>query len=509
MGVGVSNWCLARAVSLRGQLGVVSGTGIELAVVRRLQDGDIGGHIRRAMEAFPIRSVTSDVLRRYFRPEGRPEGTPYKLIPMYKQVVSAARQQLSVISGFVEVYLAKEGHDGLVGMNLLTKIPLPNLPTLYGAMLAGVDCILMGAGIPRDIPGSLDRMAEHQPAAIQFEVEGLRDGSAEYVRFDPQEHWDETPPRIARPKFYPIVASNSLATFMARKATGTIEGLIVEGPTAGGHNAPPRGEQRLNHRGEPIYGARDVVDLGKIRDLGFPFWVAGSAGRPERLAEVQAVGATGIQVGTLFAYCDESGIAEDIKRSVLSHAARGEVDVRTDPRASPTGYPIKVVDWPADPAIGVPRQRICDLGYLRTAYMTPKKKIGFRCPSEPIEDYVKKGGNREDTQGRRCLCNSLIATIGHPQVRDDIGVEPPVVTSGDELENIGKFLAGRTRYTADDVLDYLLSQQPVPAVESPLAVEAPALRNNGRNGPAGDRLVRDGRHAGALRSGGPAGGNRE
>ncbi|MDE3217251.1 MAG: nitronate monooxygenase, partial [Gemmatimonadota bacterium] len=40
MGAGVSNWMLARAVSLRGQLGVVSGTVIDTIFVRRLQDGD-------------------------------------------------------------------------------------------------------------------------------------------------------------------------------------------------------------------------------------------------------------------------------------------------------------------------------------------------------------------------------------------------------------------------------------------------------------------------------------
>ena len=54
MGVAISDWRLARAVSLRGQLGVVSGTAIETVVVRRLQDGDIGGHMRRAIA---IRSI--------------------------------------------------------------------------------------------------------------------------------------------------------------------------------------------------------------------------------------------------------------------------------------------------------------------------------------------------------------------------------------------------------------------------------------------------------------------
>ena len=62
----------------------------------------------------------------------------------------------------------------------------------------------------------------------------------------------------------------------------------------------------------------------------------------------------------------------------------------------------------------------------------------------------------EDTVGRRCLCNALTADIGLGQIRANGEVEPPLVTSGDDLESIGEFLAGRTRYTAGDVLDYLV-----------------------------------------------------
>jgi NAD(P)H-dependent flavin oxidoreductase YrpB (nitropropane dioxygenase family) len=63
MGIGVSSWMLARAVSLRGQLGVVSGTAIDSLFVRRLQDGDIGGHVRRAMESFPMPDVSAAALK--------------------------------------------------------------------------------------------------------------------------------------------------------------------------------------------------------------------------------------------------------------------------------------------------------------------------------------------------------------------------------------------------------------------------------------------------------------
>ena len=75
MGVGVSDWVLARAVALRGQLGVVSGTALDSLFVRRLQDGDIGGHMRRAMEQFPVPGVASEVLKRYFLAEGRSDGS--------------------------------------------------------------------------------------------------------------------------------------------------------------------------------------------------------------------------------------------------------------------------------------------------------------------------------------------------------------------------------------------------------------------------------------------------
>ena len=72
MGVAVSNWRLARAVSSLGQLGVVSGTGIDTVLIRRLQDGDVGGKVRRALAAFPLPDIAKAALQRYFLPDGRP-----------------------------------------------------------------------------------------------------------------------------------------------------------------------------------------------------------------------------------------------------------------------------------------------------------------------------------------------------------------------------------------------------------------------------------------------------
>jgi nitronate monooxygenase len=192
-----------------------------------------------------------------------------------------------------------------------------------------------------------------------------------------------------------------------------------------------------------------------------PFWIAGGFGSPHGLRSARAAGAAGIQVGTMFAYSDESGLTSDIKTTVLAGARAGVVRVRTDPRASPTGYPFKVVDVDGLRSQSEQRQRICDLGYLRTPYANETGRIGYRCPAEPVDAFVAKGGDAADTVGRRCLCNGLAATIGHAQPRSS-GDELPLVTSGDDLTRLGDFLQGREHYGANDVLDYLLADSAGP-----------------------------------------------
>ncbi|MEP6999525.1 MAG: hypothetical protein ABI969_03545 [bacterium] len=73
---------------------------------------------------------------------GQPGDKPYRALPMYRKSVSTLRDQISMIANFVEVWLAKDKHDGVVGINLLTKVQMPILASLYGAMLAGVDYVI-------------------------------------------------------------------------------------------------------------------------------------------------------------------------------------------------------------------------------------------------------------------------------------------------------------------------------------------------------------------------------
>ncbi len=457
MGIGISSWQLARAVSAAGELGVVSGTAIDSVLVRRLQDGDPGGHMRRAMAAFPIPGVGAAVEARFWIDGGKPPAQPYAMLPMYRVGASPTRERITMLAAFVEVWLAKEGHDGAVGINVLTKVQFPNLAILYGAMLADVDYVLMGAGIPKDIPAVLDAFATNSVGTMRLDVEGEPPDEAPVLTLDPSAHWPAaTRPPLTRPRFLAIVASNSLATMLARKASGRVDGFVVEGPTAGGHNAPPRGAMQLSALGEPLYGERDVVDLAKLCDLGLPFWVAGGAGSPAALRAALDAGAQGVQVGTLFAFCAESGMAPSYRDQIVAATAAGDASVFTDPLASPTGYPFKVVHWPGEPVEEMAaRKRVCDLGYLRIAFRRDNGRIDYRCAAEPVETYASKGGRVEDTVGRKCLCNALMADVGHAQVRDGGGVEAPLITSGDDLSAMAVFLQGRTRYGAHDVIAYL------------------------------------------------------
>jgi NAD(P)H-dependent flavin oxidoreductase YrpB (nitropropane dioxygenase family) len=458
MGIAVSNWQLARAVSRAGHLGVVSGTALSTVFVRRLQDGDAGVHLRRALAHCPLPMQARQMLDRYFIAGGRPRGQPYRLAPMYSLDSSDHLTALTVVANFAEVWLAKENHGGIVGINLLEKIQLPTLASLYGAMLAGVDYVLMGAGIPRAIPGVLDQFAAGLPAELRIAVEGEKPGSEHRIRFDPAQFMSPPAPVLPRPQFLAIVSSSALATTLARNASGRVDGIIVEGASAGGHNAPPRGASQFNARGEPIYGPRDEVNLAAIRKLGLPFWLAGS--RADQLREALELGAAGVQVGTPFAFCEESGLAPALKRAVLARCVTREISLLTDPLGSPTGMPFKVVDVPAtisDSVIYEQRTRKCDLGYLRQPYQKSDGSVGYRCPAEPVEDYVRKGGKREDTTGRKCLCNGLTATIGLGQALDSGHQEPPIVTAGDAVGDLRHFLTdGRLSYPAADVLQFIL-----------------------------------------------------
>ncbi|MDP4220647.1 MAG: nitronate monooxygenase, partial [Bacteroidota bacterium] len=203
------------------------------------------------------------------------------------------------------------------------------------------------------------------------------------------------------------------------------------------------------------------ANIEKIRELGLPFWLAGDYASPEKLQEALQCGATGIQVGTDFAFCTESGLAPTLREKTLKKLAADEVAVFTDPLASSTGFPFKVIQLEgtlSEKAVYDARPRLCQMGLLRRMYKREDGQIGYRCPGEPVKNYVRKGGNVEDTIGRKCLCNALMANAGIAQEQSSGYLEKPLLTAGDSLKRLKHYFNnGGIDYSASDVITYLLS----------------------------------------------------
>src|SRR5574341_637004 len=457
MGVYISTPFLANTVSINGGLGTVSGTAADRIMARILQNGDPGSHFRRALAHFPFQDVAQQVIDAYYVEGGIPKGTPYKTVPAFTLTPLRSLIALVVCANFALVWLAKEGHTKPVSINYLEKIRLPHIYSFVGAMLAGDHCISMGAGIPFQVPGVLDSIAEGRIPSYRITIDGNQNGTVT-LNFDPRGYFRKPLPGLKRPAFLPIVSSHVLASLLLKKASGSVQGFIVEAPTAGGHNAPPRGNFKLDDKGQPVYGQRDKVDFAKMASFGLPFWIGGSYASPQSLVWARASGARGVQVGSIFALCEESGMDDQIKREIKRQGFHGQLRVRTDVRASPAGFPFKVAILDgtlSDDSVYEARKRVCNQYGLRTPYQKPDGSIAFRCPAENVNQYVHKGGKLEDTEGVRCLCNGLLSTAGFGNPN-----EPAIITLGDDVSFLRHLMRDEDdSYTAAQVMKYLLGDR--------------------------------------------------
>ena len=143
--------------------------------------------MRRGLDRFPIPEIAERVWGRYYIPGGKTERAADRPVPTHTKDMTLELKELCVVANFVEVTLAREGHDDPVGINYLEKIQLPHLASIYGAMLAGVGYVLMGAGVLLRIPGVLDRFRNHEPATYLLQVTGAHDDDDRTMVFTPRE----------------------------------------------------------------------------------------------------------------------------------------------------------------------------------------------------------------------------------------------------------------------------------------------------------------------------------
>lgn len=499
MGVYVSNWRLAKAVAKERPgitAGSVSGTGLDVVYVRLLQLGDPGGHVQRAFAAFDSKfgvSIGKNICEMYLTDGGKLPAARYKYSPMQvvhplngKDVLPGNLTQdepiilvmdveaieLIIATAFAEVWLAKEGHEGKIFINLMKKIELPLIYAMYGAMLAGVDAIVVGAGNPEGLAEVCTKLANHAPVSLDIPVLYRDAGETFRLIFDPKAitGGNLTSRKIDRPAFLAIVSQENLVKALAQSSSEPPDGFIIEHHTAGGHNAGPQGPMVTDEKGQPVYSELDEPNLQEIRAVNLPFWLAGGYGSKEKLAHALAVGASGVQVGSVFALAEESGMKSSYRVAILNSIKMSDIgsDLVQTTLYSPTGFPFKVVQVEgtlSDSGVFANRTRVCDIGLLQQRGVGKPDEEGGRrlfqrCAAAPIEDFIRKRGLPHNTQDKRCLCNGLLATVGLGQGGDKNGEyseEPAIVTLGNHLEDIRRLSRqGQTTYWAKDAVEDIL-----------------------------------------------------
>ncbi|MBI5544776.1 MAG: nitronate monooxygenase [Deltaproteobacteria bacterium] len=484
MAVAISSADLVRAVSgyeIPGLgsgfcLGITSGTAAAHIVARRLQLGDQS--IQRAFEALAglVPSLEGELMalhRSYYVEGGKAEERPFKPVPRFDMSPPRSLVLLTLASNFAIVWECKQGHEGPVGINYLQKIELSQLPALYGAILADVDYVCAGAGDPSGFPGLLRRLACHEP--VQKAVHVARASRHHKLAFDPRDFAPQGGLQLTCPRFIAIVSTYPQAAQLEANDATRPYGFVFEGPSAGGHNAPPAGYQRF--KGEPPrWGLNDLPELDRLANLRGPFWLAGEYGNPEGLKRALAAGAAGVQFGTILAFSAESGMAPALRAAVLERIWRGELDVVTEPLMSPAGFPFKVAQVPgtiSERSVRDERERwsCCDLGHLVTPLETRRHvvradgtseeiaELQMMCPAEPLEAFLRKGGLPLRRKDSICLCNALMSAAGYPAIRGGRYLEPPIVTMGDQSAKDVRAIQKHTRsmaYSARAALSYVL-----------------------------------------------------
>ncbi len=222
----------------------------------------------------------------------------------------------------------------------------------------------------------------------------------------------------------------------------------------------------MDEKGQPVYSEKDEPDLTAIKQVGLPFWLAGGYGSREKLQQAQSYGATGIQVGTVFALAEESGMKPAYRNAILNEIKKGkdETELVQTTLFSPTGFPFKVVQLDgtlSQKEVYASRPRVCDLGLLQQRGLSKPGEDGARrlfqrCPAAPIEGFVGKRGLPINTEDRRCLCNGLLACVGLGQVSQRGGEaveEPAIVTLGNHLDGVRRLShQGQTPYWAEEAV---------------------------------------------------------
>ena len=329
MGVGVSAHRLAGAVAAQGGVGTLS------AVDLRRHHPDLMART----EGLALRV-------------GRDADT--------KAQIDAAN--LEAVEREVRAARIAAGGRGLIAMNVMRAVS-GYAAYVQRALDAGVDMVVVGAGLPLDLP---DLAADH-PQALLVPILSDARGVALIVK-----KWE-------RKKRLP-------------------DAIVIEHPRlAGGH----LGAARIADLNDPRFDFERVIpaSLDFLREAGLagciPLIVAGGIRSCEDISRLQALGAAGVQLGTPFAVTTECDASDAFKR-VLAEARDEDLVEFT----SVAGLPAR--------AVGTPWLR----AYLK---IEPRLQAVAHAKSRCTKafDCLAQCGLRDGTPGwgQFCIDNQLAAAL--------------------------------------------------------------------------------------------------
>lgn len=316
MGVHISSAQLANVTARLGALGVVSSVGLRTIVAEQVRAGDVD--VIRLAQTFPIKQYVEELME--FAKGGQRHN---RMVPMddLDPAKSELPKRLSTIASYIEVMRAKQGHYGKIGINVMWKCALTALPSIYGAMIAGVDALLCGAGVPMELPDVVSKIRE----GCNLSYHPLTGTSTSAKLNIEQDQLAGFLQKLHLPHMMPILSNfafpKRIMDIWEREHNGARPfAFVLENHTAGGHNAPPRNKVEFSEQ--------DDIEryFDKVHGLGVPIYVAGAfptGGSREDFLYWTERGAYGIQVGSRFALCDESGMRPDLKNGVIAKKRRG------------------------------------------------------------------------------------------------------------------------------------------------------------------------------------------
>jgi nitronate monooxygenase len=284
-------------------------------------------------------------------------------------------------AAYEEVSLAK-AEGGYAGINIMCALGRDYEASVRGALDAGADAIISGAGLPMGLP------------AIQ------------------------SPKDTA---LIPIVSSTRALDLICRKWEKLgyrPDAVVLEGPLAGGHLGFKMDQVDLESN--RLENLLPPVKEYARRNGDIPVIVAGGIYTNGDILRYLAMGADGVQMGTRFLATEESSATEEYKQAVVA-AKDEDIIVAHDP-GSPCGLPFRVIKQSPMYVSSLRRLRKprCDKGYV---LLKDAEGNYSRCPA------------KESNEHHFCICNGLLSSAGYNRDKEE-----PLYTVGTNASRVDRIV---------------------------------------------------------------------